>query len=102
VAVATQPTASAPRAGALPPPTAPPASADPAGVAQLYAAIGQELRALDKRPGAAADLWPAYLRIRINEAMADRAMREEVDAQLHRLHAQIVKRGDVHCETPPH
>jgi hypothetical protein len=47
-------------------------------------------------------LWPVYLRIRINEAMADREMLEDVDAQLHRLHAQIVKRGDVHCETPPH
>jgi protein kinase-like protein len=102
VAVATQPIASAPPPGALPLPTAPPASADPASVAQLYAAIGQELRALDKRRGAAADLWPVYLRIRINEVMADRALRDEVDAQLHRLHAQIVKRGDVHCETPPH
>jgi hypothetical protein len=81
---------------------APAASADPASVARLYAAIGQELRALEKRRGAAADLWPTYLRIRINDAMADREMREEVDAELHRLHAQIVKRGDVHCETPPH
>jgi hypothetical protein len=101
-AVATQPIASAPRPGVLPLPTAPPASVDSASVAQLYAAIGVELRALDQRRGAAADLWPVYLRIRINEVMADRAMREEVDAQLHRLHAQIVKRGDVHCDTPPH
>ena len=101
-AVATQPIASAPRPGVLPLPTAPPASVDSASVAQLYAAIGVELRALDQRRGAAADLWPVYLRIRINEAMADRDMREDVDAQLHRLHAQIVKRGDVHCETPPH
>jgi len=101
-AVATAPIARTPRPGALPLPTAPLASSDPASVAQLYAAIGQELRALDKHRGSAADLWPAYLRIRINDAMADREMREEVDAQLHRLHAQIVKRGDVHCETPPH
>lgn len=95
-AIATEPTAPRPGADRSVPPPAP---TDPASIAQLHAAIGQELRALDQRRGAAADLWPAYLRIRIHEALADPARREEVAAALQRLHAQIGKRGDPHCDT---
>ena len=74
---------------------------DAAGIAELYAVVGQELRALEQRKGApaTADLWPSYLRIRINEALADPARRETTGEALHRLHGQIARRADVHCDT---
>ena len=74
---------------------------DATSIAELYSVVGQELRALEQRKGAAAaaDLWPGYLRIRINEALADPTRRETTGETLQRLHTQIGRRADVHCDT---
>ncbi|HEY6177441.1 MAG TPA: hypothetical protein VIX73_23450, partial [Kofleriaceae bacterium] len=90
-----------PRADAAPSPARSAAGFDANSVAELYSVVGQELRALEQRKGAAAaaDLWPSYLRIRINEALADPTRRETTGEALQRLHTQIARRADVHCDT---
>jgi serine/threonine-protein kinase len=90
-----------PRANPAPSTARSAAAMDATSIAELYSVVGQELRALEQRkgPAAAADLWPSYLRIRINEALADPAQRETTGDALQRLHAQIGRRADVHCDT---
>jgi hypothetical protein len=72
--------------------TPPPATAN--RVALLYALVGKHLKSLDQARGSAAtaDLWPLFLRIRINDVIADPVKREEADALLRQLHDQIAFR----------
>jgi serine/threonine-protein kinase len=81
----------APPAVAAPAP--PPASA--IRVAELYATVGKQLKAFDQARGSAAtaDLWPLYLRIRINDVITDPVKRDEADALLHQLYDQIAVRS---------
>ena len=64
-------------------------------LATLYAAVGRELKALDRSKGedATIDLWPRYRWIRINEALgAAPAKRTEVASMLAELHHDIAAR----------
>jgi serine/threonine protein kinase len=76
------------------PPAAAPAVTT-ANLVEMYAEVGQQLKALrhDRGAGATADLWPPYLSIRINEAIADPARREATSALLRRLREQLVERS---------
>jgi tRNA A-37 threonylcarbamoyl transferase component Bud32 len=69
----------------------------PARVAELYATVGRTLKALDQHRGSAAtaDLWVIYLRIRINDVIADPIKCAEADAVLRHLDAQIVQRSEM-------
>jgi hypothetical protein len=91
--VATAPIASAPPVAAAAPSSTGPASAS--RVAQDYAAVGQRLKTLDRTHGSSAtsDLWSPYLRIRINEVIADPAKREEAEGVLHHIDDMIATRG---------
>ncbi len=62
-----------------------------AAVANLYGAVGRELKKLDseKGSGATASLWPRYRRIRINEALATPEKRAEAQRALAQLRAEI-------------
>jgi serine/threonine-protein kinase len=91
---------------AVPAATAPTADASPAAttasnVAELYKGVGAELRALDQhlRASGTGDLWRRYLLIRIAEVLGDRAKRDETNAVLLELRAQIAKRTDAGCDT---
>jgi hypothetical protein len=70
-----------------------PASA--ATVARLYSTVGKELKALDNARGSAAtaDLWLLYLRVRINDVIADPVKRAEADLLLHHLDDQVIQRS---------
>jgi serine/threonine protein kinase len=60
-------------------------------VAQLYLAMGEQLRRFAEARGARATeaLWTAFRYIRINDALTDPAKRIEADAQLHHLQDRI-------------
>jgi tRNA A-37 threonylcarbamoyl transferase component Bud32 len=60
-------------------------------VAQLYGLVGRELKQLDtaKGSGATADLWPKYLRIRINDVITTPEKRSEAQRTLAQLHREI-------------
>jgi hypothetical protein len=77
---------------ALPSVTVPPSSER---VARLYATVGKELKALDQARGSAAtaDLWLVYLRVRINDVIADPVKCAEADALLQHLDDQIAVRS---------
>jgi serine/threonine protein kinase len=62
-----------------------------AEVAQLYASLGRELKALEDAKGmeSTLDLWPRYRWIRIHEWMASPERRTEVTAMLERLRADV-------------
>ncbi|HEY0189894.1 MAG TPA: protein kinase [Kofleriaceae bacterium] len=68
------------------------------GVAELYASVGRQLKALDAARGSAAahDLWQPYLRIRINEAISTPAKINEASAILYRIEDQVQ-----HLSAPP-
>jgi hypothetical protein len=76
-----------------PPPPEKPVAFDTSasGVAQLYGAVGRELKALDVRKGSTATsaLWPRYLRIRINDALATPEKRAEAHRALSTLRTEI-------------
>jgi hypothetical protein len=76
-----------------------PASA--ASVAELYALVGRKLKALDQSRGSAAtaDLWVVYLRIRINDVIANPTKCAEADAVLHHLNDEVISRAEVRLET---
>jgi len=59
---------------------------DAAAIAARYAAVGQKLKALGP---AAADLWPRYRLIRIQEVMASSEKRADASAILGKLEAEI-------------
>ncbi|HZJ66022.1 MAG TPA: hypothetical protein VFD36_21095, partial [Kofleriaceae bacterium] len=71
------------------------APATPAGVAQLYSTVGKQLKALDQARGSAAtaDLWPLYLRVRINDVIANPVKCAEADALLRHLDDEIGRRS---------
>src|SRR5439155_10191298 len=77
------------------PPVQATAPATPASVAQLYAAVGKQLKALDQARGSAAtaDLWVLYLRVRINDVIANPVKCAEADALLHHLDDEVVRRS---------
>ena len=62
-----------------------------AAVAQLYGQVGRELKQLDtaKGSGATADLWPKYLRIRINDVITSPEKRSEAQRILSQLRKEI-------------
>ena len=76
-------------------PSKPTAQATPASVAQLYASVGKQLKALDQARGSAAtaDLWLLYLRVRINDVIANPVKCAEADALLHHLDDEVVRRA---------
>jgi serine/threonine-protein kinase len=89
----------------LPPPPSvksPASPASPATVAELYALVGRKLKALDQSRGSAAtaDLWVVYLRIRINDVIADATKCAEADAVLHHLYDEVISRAEVRPDTP--
>jgi hypothetical protein len=75
------------------PPVPPPATAT--SIVQRYAAVGRALKALGDGRGARAteDLWPVFRIIRINDAIADPAKREEAEVLLQRLEDLIAERS---------
>jgi eukaryotic-like serine/threonine-protein kinase len=77
------------------PPVQPAAAATPASVARLYASVGKQLKALDQSRGSAAtaDLWPLYLRVRINDVIADPVKCAEADTLLRHLDHEIAQRS---------
>jgi hypothetical protein len=79
----------------IPLPAGPTATAVPAEVAELYAALGRRLKALDERLGSAAtaDLWPLYLRVRINDVITDPVKCAEADVLLRYLDDQVARRS---------
>jgi serine/threonine-protein kinase len=85
----------APPAVLTAPPAKPAAPATPANVARLYASVGKQLKALDQARGSAAtaDLWLLYLRVRINDVIANPVKCAEADALLHDLDHEIVRRS---------
>src|SRR5690606_37547631 len=91
LAVATPPRKS--RSSLLAPLSAPVRAAAPtaAELAELYAALGRELRALEDAKGMAAtlELWPRYRWIRINDWLATAERRSEAAQLLERLRADI-------------
>jgi hypothetical protein len=95
------PAATAPSSSAAATADPPPAATTASNVAELYKGVGAELRALDQRRRASGtgDLWRRYLLIRIAEVLGDRAKRDETNAVLLELRAQIAKRGDAGCDT---
>jgi hypothetical protein len=62
-------------------------------LAQLYGSIGRSLKQLDDRLGqqATLDLWPAYRRIRINEALGSRDKRIAAYQILRDLEREIAR-----------
>ena len=60
-------------------------------VARLYGVVGRELKALDtaKGSGATANLWPRYLRIRINDVLTTPDKRIEAQRALAQLRREI-------------
>ncbi|HSS02954.1 MAG TPA: protein kinase [Kofleriaceae bacterium] len=78
-----------------PPPAQANAPATPASVAQLYAAVGKQLKALDQARGSAAtaDLWLLYLRVRINDVIANPVKCAEAEALLRHLDDEVVRRS---------
>ncbi len=60
-------------------------------VARLYGVVGRELKQLDtaKGSGATSNLWPRYLRIRINDVLTTPENRAEAQRQLAQLRAEI-------------
>ncbi len=62
-----------------------------AEVANLYGAVGRELKALDAAKGidATIDLWPRYRWIRINEWIATPEKRAQITRELERLRTDI-------------
>src|SRR5205085_2580915 len=81
------------RRGSATPAVPPPATHDPTAseLAQLYAAVGRELSALEAKKGAnaAIDLWPRYRWIRINDALATQDLRTRTYEILQRLRKDI-------------
>jgi serine/threonine protein kinase len=77
------------------PPIKATAAATPASVAQLYASVGKQLKALDQVRGSAAtaDLWLLYLRVRINDVIANPVKCAEADALLHHLDDEVFRRS---------
>jgi serine/threonine-protein kinase len=77
------------------PPAKPAAPATPASVARLYASVGKQLKALDQARGSAAtaDLWLLYLRVRINDVIANPVKCAEADALLRHLDDEIGRRS---------
>jgi eukaryotic-like serine/threonine-protein kinase len=69
-------------------------SVDPRSLALKYSVIGRELRRLDQLLGRenTDDLWAAYRAIRITEAMATRASRQETAESLSTIYDAIVER----------
>jgi serine/threonine-protein kinase len=69
-----------------------------AGVAELYASVGRQLKALDESHGSAAtaNLWPLYLRIHINEVISDSSKLADASSLLYRIEDQISRRGATH------
>ncbi|HET9621470.1 MAG TPA: hypothetical protein VFP84_08900, partial [Kofleriaceae bacterium] len=87
---------------ARPAPPAPPPSNHPitmpvsaAGVAELYASVGRQLKALDEAHGstATANLWPLYLRIHINDVISDPSKLADASSLLYRIEDQIARRS---------
>jgi hypothetical protein len=78
-----------------------PVPASAANVAELYAVVGRTLKALDNSHGSAAtaDLWLIYLRIRINDVIADPVKCKDADAVLRGLQEQIARRGEMPRDT---
>ncbi|CAN5895213.1 hypothetical protein BH11MYX3_BH11MYX3_31010 [soil metagenome] len=64
-------------------------------VAQLYGVVGRELKQLDtaKGSGATSNLWPRYLRIRINDVLTTPEKRTEAQRALAQLRAEIAAHG---------
>ena len=71
------------------------APASATSIAELYAIVGQHLKKLDQAHGstATADLWPLFLRIRINDVITDPAKRKEAELSLHQLDDLIADRS---------
>jgi serine/threonine protein kinase len=73
-----------------------PNAAEPsnAALADLYTAVGRNLKRLDAQAGedATADLWPRFRFIRINEAFASRQKKIEASDALHALQRDIGSR----------
>jgi hypothetical protein len=65
-----------------------------ADVAELYGAVGRELKALEKTKGdeATFDLWPRYRWIRINEWLKTQDKRTSVATSLTRLRTDVTAR----------
>jgi hypothetical protein len=66
-----------------------------AGVAQLYASVGRQLKALDEAHGssATATLWPLYLRIHINDVISDPSKLADTSTLLYHLEDQVSRRS---------
>jgi hypothetical protein len=66
-----------------------------AGVAELYASVGRQLKALDEAHGSAAtaNLWPLYLRIHINDVISDPTKLADASTQLYRIEDQVSRRS---------
>src|SRR5262249_18715604 len=79
----------------VPLPAKPPHAAASADVALLYSSTGKRLKGLDETHGSAAtaDLWPLYLRIRINDVIGDPVKCAEADVLLRYLDEQIARRA---------
>ncbi|HEY4240812.1 MAG TPA: protein kinase [Kofleriaceae bacterium] len=94
VHVAPAPTPAEPPEPLPAPVAAPSGPATSAQVAALYSQVGRDLKALDVARGSAAtaDLWPLYLRVRINDVIADPVKRAEAMALLSRLQMQVAAR----------
>jgi hypothetical protein len=74
-------------------PARPSSTITAASVAQLYMAVGEQLRQLAEAHGARASesLWTAFRCIRIIDALTDPAKRVDTDARLHNLQDQIAR-----------
>jgi hypothetical protein len=98
-----KPTADLPRpepaarpASPAPPPSRPitmPLTAT--SVAELYASVGRQLKALDETHGstATATLWPLYLRIHINDVISDPGKLSDASTLLYRIEDQVARRS---------
>jgi serine/threonine-protein kinase len=92
------------RTTSRPAPPNPPAFSDeeppPGGlsaqrIAELYVAVGQQLKVLGEDRGAAAteDLWPLFRLIRIHDAIIDPEKRDETERVLRQLRDQVIERS---------
>jgi hypothetical protein len=94
VAHARRPPTAQPVSAVVPAPEPPLATPSPTELAALYAAVGRELKVLDRRAGedATADLWPRYRWIRLTDGLGDASRRADIAGMLTQLRRDIATR----------